>query len=285
MNRKKEIIDIQNFDRELENMLGLSRSIQSNFQAIVFDYTNKISNKLGDSPITTTRTDLLFRIQAIFYFVRLMKKEESTLLNYISKNPQLDEINRIRLSNDFIQNQKSIFDTILYHLSSIYDYFANMSGYLYNGKGLKWNSLFKSVSNPQNDKIGKNQKQLIINSHKGFVDSLFSHRSYLIHQSMSHPGFKYIDNLGTGEYIIEVITPSKFIKEFRLLKEYVGDKEITLMASMFWTVKFGLKNVNELLYGMKDEFQRLRKIPEGNEVITDNRFPDKDASTPYWKSE
>lgn len=285
MNKKKEIIDIQNFDEELEYIVGLSRSIQSNFQAIVFDYTNKISNKFGESQVTTIRTDLIFRIQAVLYFVRLMKREESTVLKYINENPQLDGLNRIRLSDDFVQNQKSIFDTILYHLSSIYDYFANFSAYFYFAKVFKWNSLFNSANDLRNDKIGKNQKDLIIKSHKDFVDSLFRHRSYLIHQSMTHSGFKYIQNLGTGDYIIEVITPSKFIKEFRILNEEVGDNDISLIASIFWTVKYGLKNINDLLFGMKDELQRLRKTTEGNEIIIDNRFLDKDVSTPYWKSE
>lgn len=285
MNNKNDIIDIENFDNELENIARLSGSIQSNFQAIVFDFTNKISNNLGDNLITNTRTDLLFRINAIFYFIKLMKREELILLSYISENAELDETNRIQLSFDHIQIQKSIFDTVLYHLSSLYDYFANMSGYLYNGKGVKWNGLFQSANDPQNDKIGESQKQLITKSHKNFVDSLFSHRSYLIHQSTSHPGFKYTHNLSTGVRTVIIITPSKFIKEFKLLKEAVGDKEITLIGSMFWVVKFGFENINELLFGMKEELQRLRKIEKGNEVITDNRFPNEDISTPYWKNE
>lgn len=279
MSDKKDTIDIQDFDKELDLLMKMSNPIQSNFQAIVFDYINKISNKIVNSPIGSVRTDLLFRLQSIFYFARIMAKEESIVLTYFNNNYQLDQLNKIELLDELILKQKSIFDTILYHLSSIYDYFSYMSGYLYKGQGLKWNSLVKLTNSSKKYKIGENQKQLIIDSHKVFANSLFKHRSYLIHQSSLYPGFKYTNITGTDMHSIEILTPKMFIKDFKVLNEEIGENDITLKAAIFWALKFGLKNINDLSYGMKDELERHRKIDKGKEVYIDDRFPENGIST------
>jgi len=282
----KKIIEVENFEFEIESLTRLSRPIQSNFQAIVLDYINKISGKMGESPITATRSDILFRIRSILYFVKLIWNEEKSLLRFINENSDMHQIQRMNLSDDLVINQKAIFDSVLYHLGSLYDYYANMVGNIYYGKyGLKWNSLVKSAYDKSNSKIGDLQTALIIESHKGFVDALFSHRSYLIHKNMSHPGFKYTHNLGQDLYSIKVITPERFVNEFKQLKTEIGTTQISLKASLIWILKYGFTNLNKLLYGMKDEMERLRKLDKGSDVIQDKRYPEGEVSMPYWKEE
>src|SRR5690606_39200200 len=185
MKPEEEIIEIEGSETDLESLSELASPIQSNFQAMVLDYINKISGKMGNDPITTTRTNILFRIRSIMYFTKLIWNEEKSLLRFINDNSQMDQVQKMQLSDDLVLNQKAIFDSILYHLGSLYDYYANMVGYIYKGKhGLKWNGLVKYANDRNNSKIGSLQSELIIDSHRDFVDALFGHRSYLIHRNM-----------------------------------------------------------------------------------------------------
>ncbi len=45
--KPEKIIDIENFETEINELVNLSSSIDSNFQAMVFDYINKISGKFS----------------------------------------------------------------------------------------------------------------------------------------------------------------------------------------------------------------------------------------------
>lgn len=285
MKSKEEIIDIVDFECEIEYLVKLSNSIDSNFQAMVFDYMNKISRKFGESPITDTRSNILFRIQSIMYFTKLMWVEEKSLLSFINENDHIDQNQRSTMSEILVFNQKAIFDSILYHLGSLYDYYAMMTGFIYFGKGLKWNGLIKSAHDKKNSKIGNKQGSLLIDSHREFVNSLFEHRSFLIHNSVSTPGYKFTYGSGINYYTIKIITPQNFVNAFKALKNEIGDKQISLKASLVWLLKYGFKNLNMLLYGMKDELESLRKIEKGKAIITDNRYPDGEASDAYWINE
>lgn len=281
--KPEKIIDIENFETEINELVNLSSSIDSNFQAMVFDYINKISGKFSKNLIADTRSDVAFRIHSIMYFTKLLWYEEQSLLTFINQNTQIENFHRMMLPDKLVFDQKTIFDSILYHLASIYDYYANMLGLIYYNKGLKWNKLVISSADKNKSKIGQLQKALIINSHTEFVDSLFCHRSYLIHNSISTPGFKYTHDTVPNIYSIKIITPQKFINEFKSLKREVGNNQISLKASLVWVLKYGFTNLNKLLYGMKVELESLRKKEKGTALIDDIRYPDDDVSINYWR--
>lgn len=282
MKSKEEIIDIEDFELEIKQLAQISNPIDSNFQAMVFDYMNKISGKFGKNPITDSRSDIKFRIHSIMYFAKLFWHEEQSLLTFLNQESQMDTSQKMILSDSLVLNQKAIFDSILYHLGSIYDYYASMVGYIYNNTSLKWNGLVSSARNESNSKIGEAQKMFIIKSHIEFVDSVFKHRSDLIHNSTSQPGFSYTHNLIPNIYSIKIITPYKFVNEFKTLKGKIGDKQISLKASLMWMLKYGFTNINKLLYGMKDELESLRKREKRRAIITDIRYPEGEASEAYW---
>ena len=81
------------------------------------------------------------------------------------------------------------------------------------------------------------------------------------------------------------MTPEKFVSEFKRLKAEIGNRQISLKASLIWILKYGFTNLNKLLYGMKDELERLRKLEKGSDFIQDIRYPEGEVSGPYWKVE
>ena len=144
----------------------------------------------------------------------------------------MDTSQKMILSDSFVLNQKRYL-TVFFLSFRIDLWLLCKYGRLhYNNTSLKWNGLVSSARNESNSKIGEAQKMFIIKSHIEFVDSVFKHRSDLIHNSTSKPGFSYTHNLIPNIYSIKIITPYKFVNEFKTLKGKMGDKQISLKASL-----------------------------------------------------
>lgn len=280
---KEKVIDIVDFEKEYVQLQDKIGSIERNLQAFQFDYANKISGKFDTYQISSTRTDLTLKLNSIMYIVRLMNQEKMRTVLYLENQLIKNGNDLISDSLNLIQNQKTLFDSILYHVSSVYDYYAILSDYLYNYKSsLKWNGLVKSAHNITNSKISPAHKEFITKSHKEFVNSIFSHRSYLIHSGTSNAGYRITRNTKQDKITIELITPHKFIKEFKELELFSEGRPISLEASLFWILNKGLSNIISLIYGLKTEINNLRKIDAKDAIIFDSDGSSENLTERMW---
>jgi hypothetical protein len=215
-----------------------------------------------------------------------MNQEKKTTVQYLENHIKSNGYSSVSVSLDLVDNQKTLFDSILYHLSSIYDYYAILSDYIYNYKSnLKWNGLFNSANDKTNTKISESHKKLIIKAHKEFVNSVFSHRSFLIHNSTSNPGYLINEYLMLDKVDIKLLTPQKLINEFKELKELVKDDQITLEASLFWVLNKGLSNIVTLLYGLKLEINNNRKLNDKDAFLVNNSNTLENGIQDLWVKE
>lgn len=143
---KELIIEIENFNESYDELYLKVETIERNLRALVFDFANKISGKISNDIIVNLSYDIMFRIKSIMYLTRLINQEEINVLKQLQDKSLNDQHIKRRLSLELVENQKTLFDSILYHLSSIYDYYASLSGYLYTYKPHTKGNVSKSVS-------------------------------------------------------------------------------------------------------------------------------------------
>lgn len=248
--------------------------------AIGFDFQDKISGSFNDDTIFKLRNNILSRLDSILYLTELMNLERERCLNLINT---LSNENVIHLKiQHMISNEKTLFDSILYHIATIYDYIGCLSGYIFENKhNLKWNSLFSSCKDKNKKTINEDFKANIIEVHNSFADKLFGHRSYLIHYGTDSTPFRITHDLMTDKWKVAILCPKGFAKCFKHLDDLFEVNEMTIEYGFFWVLNEALTKFNTTLYKFKESIELKRKNPKGQEVI---KLVDssQEISSMYW---
>ncbi len=278
---KKEPLTV-NPSEQLQLLKLKAQSIHANLMAIGFDFQNKVSGSVKDNEIFRLRDDILSRLRSIFYLSELMIAERVRCINLINKaSYQVDVRQEIQ---HLIFNEKTLFDSTLYHVATIFDYVGNLSGYIFENKhNMKWNSLFRGCKDKTKISIDNDFKLRIIAVHDDFADDLFGHRSYLIHDKTDNAPFRLTQSVSAmnDDWSVVIFCPKDFANSFGHLKDLCSSNEVTIEYGFFWVLNEALTQINSTLFKFKNSIELKRKIPKGQEIfkLVDS---EQEISTKYW---
>ncbi len=263
----KEILDIEDINTEYQKLKERQSYLNKRFYAISLDYKSYIEPSWDDQEIYDIRDNILYRI-----FSALL--HSNILLNYftIIEN-RFEDIRKkdlIRLLNPTFpkdslietatQEISSIFESIIYHLVSSYDYFSTMINFMYGEKKdkqntLKWNGLV-NIARDKTSNLGVrifSQKIVEINSQ--FVDKLYNYRSFLIHEKpdLNYFSLKFNAFNETSKIDLKFYITKKFTNKFHELKVRSKEKKITLKYVVFWLLNKSITSLNEILFELKKD--------------------------------
>jgi hypothetical protein len=168
------------------------------------------------------------------------------------------------------QEQVQLFDSIVFHSISLFDYLGNLMDYVCNDKGqmrLKWMGVVQSIRDPSNPLSRSPVANIIKNLHSELVDHLYKHRSDLIHYSADLAGAQTTFDLLANEHDFKVFAPYRIIRRFHELDVLSQDHRLSLNYVAFWLSDKTLDSTIQLIQPLLDHIQVNRKTPPGSAVF------------------
>jgi hypothetical protein len=279
----KNIVDLK---LEMKNVLNDFQAIDNNMIAIGMDYKYYLDSSFNDKKIYEFRDNILYRLRAtrlhINILVNLLNSLDRELTEIYSK-----ENGQISMQIHF-ENRKSdissLFDSVIFHIVSAFDYVSNLVGFLCikNQKKIKWTQFAKSVRDQKNELSQTNFSELIDNLDRTFIGRLYDHRSYLIHIGNDNGKSSLSIELMKGKVETKIISSSTFNKNFSELRELGKENDLSISFILFWLLNKTTESIIDIQFGLKEymETNKKNEIPfmfmkgPNNEVLP--------VSTNYW---
>lgn len=291
----KKILDIGDINKEFSFLAEQIKFLNERFMAISMDYQFYISGKFGNDRIFELRDNVNYRLFSAQFHIELLLKHhfeiENRFQNIYQKAPDkiLAEVYPSNPIFDYAEEEiSSIFDSIVYHLVSVFDYLGTLTNFIFGTKPqetLMWTSLASSCRDKTNILGNKTFSELISQLDNDFVKKLYNHRSHLIHRS-SHINKSNISfKLNDGKVNVSYITTDGFNKNFSELRKLSKETKITIKFASAWLLKNSLIVISEVLFSLRDEMKLNRK----SEIPMFGMFDDetktlKPISENYWRT-
>ena len=177
---EKEYIDIIH-EIEFPKLYKEINLLGNRLTAISIDYNNYFTKNFFISKNSEIFSDmcssLRFRLNCSAFHLELLCREIDIV------EQELYNINKRHFSYlaNNSQNFNYIFDSIIYHVTSLYDYIGSLINFIQERKQefVKWNSVVKKYQHKKAPIYTLSYK-----FHREFVDNLFKIRSKLIHDKV-----------------------------------------------------------------------------------------------------
>jgi hypothetical protein len=263
-----EIIFIDKPQEKLDEIQKLIKVVYEGFMALASDYGYHINNTFGQSKdgkheIYELRDNINYRIRSAnlhFYlliirkleiedrFAIMLKKDPRVFSGFIMGNPHFE------MAADEIM---SIYDSIIFHLSSSFDYLAMLTQFVF-GKNpetkLQWITLVKHCHNQQSEfskrKFIENIKKVDLE----FVSKFNDYRAELIHRKKSTSFANVTWELNSGKVTTQFECSDKI--KYNLRKVIDKDLNYCISYASFELIKQTLLKISHVLHGMHDEFRQ-----------------------------
>lgn len=270
---KQTILDVT--DKE-KRMMSLIQSVNQIYQYLVFlglEYINKVSGKMSSGQNDNyfkLRDSIYYRLGSVIFHLKLLQAVQNNQLKKLSESP-FNEEEKQKMFYNGREEQFQLFDSIVFHSISLFDYIGNLIDYICNNKGqmnLKWNGVIKSINDIRNPLFKSPISPILNKLHNDFVNRLYEHRSDLIHYSKDTGGASISHNVFTNESKFIVLAPERIIKKFIELKQLVLSNRLTLNYVAFWIADQTVKVMMILNSPLLEHIQLNRKVPPGSEIFS-----------------
>ncbi len=278
-----------NYLRDVGNRLDEAKRLDDKFVrlhdrflAIGLDYKSYINNNLGDSEIFKHRDNVIFRLQsARFHFNLLLQYQdivEVNLKNFSALDNTIELHTYERQSTEEIY---SLFDSMVYHVCSIFDYLFSLINFIHGETDLnnpKWN-LFKHKKNIEKNLYCSTEliQELDIIDQL-FVYPLIKHRSHLIHthHAVGNICFTFDNNK------VRFLVTDTLKEHFPDFTKENGNIQTTLAYAAKWLLDKSFKCITEILFEIREDMKRNKKVLVPLFFTLGENNSIQDASLHYW---
>jgi hypothetical protein len=232
---------------------------------VAMDYKEYIKNDISDNKIYELRDSVLYRFSSTHTHIEILLRQHLIIDQNLKQKVNGD----IPVQSYFDKYQKeisSIFDSLVYHTTSIFDYISTLVNYISGTnpqKTLMWTQLSKSVRDVNNKFYEKSFAKTIDNIDRQFVSKLYDHRSFLIHRKADLSNFNVTISYGKEKNIDAVFLAGKnLIRSFSELKSLNTTYNLTIKYVSFWVVNKTIENITDILFALKTEMEKSPNPPE-----------------------
>lgn len=294
---------IEEPQERLDEIQSLIKVVYKGFMALAMDYGYHVDNLFGQSKdgkheIYELRDSINYRIRSAnlhFYllivrkleienrFAKMLKDKPTVFNGYILGNPHFE------MASDEIM---AIYDSIVFHLSSCFDYLAMLTQFVF-GKNpqtkLQWITLVKHCHNSKSEFANRKFADNIKNVNSEFVSKFNDYRAELIHRKKSTSFANVFWELNSGKVTTQFQCSEKI--KSNLKKIIDKNSEYCISYASFELIKQTLLKISDVLNGMHDEFrenynEHAPKMSKGGFQIISMNSETKFAESPalsYWK--
>jgi hypothetical protein len=269
---KHPILDIENPDQAFHEFSRKVNQLRNDLIRFGLEYTNKITGRPFDNEndkYILLRESILFRANSLLFHLNLLVNIQKMHIDNLKKT-KFNSSDRSLLILDSREQQIFLFDSIIFHSISLFDYLGNLIDYVCSSKkqmNLKWNGVVRSIRDKANSMFQSPASEIILSLNNEFVGLLYQHRSDLIHYKTDLGAAKSSFNLMTAESNFTVFAPKKFITRFSHLKHLSKSNELTLIYVSFWLIDQTFDSLDKILRKLFEHIETNRKIAKGKEVF------------------
>ena len=263
-----EIKFIDNPKEKLEEIQEISKVVYNGFMALALDYGYHIKNVFGKSDdgkheIYELRDNINYRIRSAnlhFYlllekkfeiedrFAQMLKENQTVFNGFMMGNPHFE------MASDEIM---SIYDSIIFHLSSCFDYLARLTQFIF-GKNpeskLEWIALVGHCYNAESEFSKRVFIENVKKVDSEFVSKFNDYRAELIHRKKSTSFANVKWELKSGKVTTQFKCSDKIKSNLKKIIDKTEDYCITYAS--YQLIKQTLLKIAFVLEGMHDEFRK-----------------------------
>ena len=263
----KKIITIENPQEKIEEIDKLINVVFNGFMATAMDYGYHIKNAYvktneGEQSIYELRDNIRYRLNSAklhFYLLLLRKIQiEERFKGMLDKNPKV--FNGFIMGNPHFEiaadEIMSIYDSVIFHLSSSFDYVAMLMQFVF-GKNpqskLQWITLSKHCYSPTSEFSKRGFTENIKTVDRNFVSKFNDYRAELIHRKKSTSFTNVSWELISGKVKTEYQCSDKIKSNLKKILDREKDYSITYVT--FLLIKETVLNIGTVLEGINKEFR------------------------------
>ena len=270
MKDEKEILRLGDHKHELEKLNSSFSQLYKNLLGLGLDHANKIVGNLSDRTIYNLRDSVNYRYHCVQLHLQIMLRLYNESIHEL--NARFGEKGFLppMVMGNAAEDQFAVFDSILFHGVSMFDYIGNLIEYVCGGekrRRRKWNGIVKSVRDGKNEMSKLPIASSVLEIDRELIDKLYQHRSDVIHIKPHFGGSDLTLDFKSETFDLGVYTPPPFANKFKELDTLTSSYHITLHYTVFWLANKLLDAANRLVCEVRAYIEENRKIPVGKEPI------------------
>lgn len=271
-----KILDID-IKAEFEKIKKREEVLNSRFLALGMDFKFYFSVSIDEDKFFNIRNDIFYRLYGSIFHIELLLSHFNAMQHQFEKlsetakkenwqPPFLDNIKLDTFLAFSSQRVSSIFDSIIYHLTTIFDYIGSIINYIFKLTGskeqpLKWTGLTGNVRDTNKEIYNSSVGNAIRTVDHNFVGPLYGHRSTLIHKQGDICDINIILRNQEPSTVLEFMSTSLFCKNFHQLKEISKTQRPTLRYVLFWVINRVYDAIREILLALKADMKEKGQHP------------------------
>lgn len=245
-------LDIQDRKQSLELLNKVIQRTEFGIRAVSIMYDEHSDDQFAKDNIYRLKDNIFYRLQLILIQYRILIQE------FYRNEHKLNELNKKEPGALLLQNYNphlhstilditSVFDSIIFQMVSVFDYFSHYISYIIlknKQNTLYWTKLAKASYGKDNE-ISKLQiKEVIKSADNKFVGRLYDYRSNLIHNKLDSPVSVVSIPIGEkGQVILKTSISKNLQKKF---KSYFNDPTIKNITVLYFT-EFLIKETSTII--------------------------------------
>lgn len=297
----KKVLDVPDKQASFDNIAKKLEIIDKGLRAMSLDYRHHLdSSNSYTGGIYDLRENVSYRLfSAQMHYLLLLKqhlKFENEMDKFMIEDPQKvlgDYYPQNPLFRFAAREVNSLFDSLVFHLASVYDYFAAAINYACKKKVTNityWNKLAKSCRDKNNSYSKLGISKAIIDETLNFIDPLYNYRSRVIHEKSEMLDVKVSVAFKTGKTSSKFFIAKSLISHFSYLREENKESNITIIYAADWLISQSLNSISRILVAFKKEMEEQSTFPNhigDTDLITLYRDPETGIGYPSshltWK--
>jgi len=263
----KKITSIENPQEKFDEIDRLIKVVFNGFMATAMDYGYHINSTFvkaeeGKKSIYELRDNINYRLNSskLHFYLLLSRKIqiEERFRGMLEKNPKV--FNGFIMGNphfEFAADEiMSIFDSVIFHLSSSFDYVAMLMQFVF-GKNpeskLQWITLSKHCYSKTSEFSNRGFTENIKEVDRNFVSKFNDYRAELIHRKKSTSFTSITWELKSGRVKTQYECSEKIKSNLKKILEKEKDYCITYVT--YLAIKETVLNIGKVLEGINKEFR------------------------------
>ncbi|GAA3922693.1 hypothetical protein GO495_02195 [Chitinophaga oryziterrae] len=272
-NDKKILLDIQDRQKTFESIANRLELLDEGFRALYADYSHHIEVTNGKQhDILRLKENIDYRLFSSKFHLELLLRQHFAIegrIQEIFRDDPGKVLNPVYPSHplfDYCEREiTSVFDSIIFHLASVYDYLSAAINFICNKKDksiTKWSQLAKSCRDRENTYSGKKIASVIISENENFVDKLYRYRSRVIHERSEINAISLSLKIASSKAVVKFISTDGLIKSFPSLKEKAKTHNLTVAFTSEWLIHATIDSIVNILFSMKEEMEQMSTFPD-----------------------
>lgn len=258
----KKLLNIEDRLADYKDLNKKGWRLEHGIRSICVMYDDHSSDKKSKENIFILKENVHYRVFSLVHhylmFLRELNNAEGHLQELYQKEPRL--LNAFPISNPHFEQVEleisSVFDSIVFQLSSLFDYISHLICYICKtdkSKSLYWTKLALSAYGKNNEFTHLTIRKTITEIDSHFVGRLYDYRSRLLHKKKDQHIFKASVKLNDFNFDLKILASDTAIKYFKTIRKEYPMERITLTFLTSWLIKKSFINIEKILDALREE--------------------------------